>query len=64
MSLFGQTGLIQVRSLITAGAAIGSTEASHATLIRAAFRSLGVDIKPIPVSFVSAETRSSWILAV
>jgi rubrerythrin len=55
---------LKTPALITAGATIGSTEASHATLIRAAFQSLGVDIKPIPASFVSAETRSSWILAV
>lgn len=55
---------LRTPALITAGASIGATEASHATLIRAAFKSLGVDINPIPASFVSADTRSSWILTV
>lgn len=34
--------------LITAGASIGSTEASHATVIRAAFQSLGVALNVVP----------------
>ncbi len=51
-------------ALITAGASIGSNEASHATAIRAAFVSLGVDIPIVPASFVSADTRESWILTV
>lgn len=55
---------LKTPALITAGASIGSTEASHATIIRAAFKSLGVDLVVVPASFVSAETRSSWILAV
>ncbi|NJL49054.1 MAG: ferritin-like domain-containing protein [Leptolyngbyaceae cyanobacterium SM2_5_2] len=51
-------------ALITAGASIGSNEASHATAIRAAFVSLGVDIPIVPSAFVSADTRESWILTV
>lgn len=50
--------------LITAGASIGSTEASHATVIRAAFQSLGVSINVVPASFVSKDTRDAWILKV
>ncbi len=55
---------LRTPELVTAGASIGSVEVSHATLIRAAFQSLGVDIMPIPAAFISADTRSSWILAV
>jgi rubrerythrin len=51
-------------SLVTAGASIGSNEASHATAIRAAFVFLGVDIPLVPSAFVSADTRESWILTV
>ncbi len=51
-------------ALIMAGSSIGSTEASHATLIRAAFKALGVDLRVIPASFVNADTRSEWILKV
>jgi bacterioferritin (cytochrome b1) len=50
--------------LVTAGASIGSTESAHATAIRAAFVSLGVDIPYVPASFVSADTREAWILKV
>jgi rubrerythrin len=51
-------------ALITAGATIGSDEAAHATAIRAAFVSLGVDIPYVPASFVSAEAREAWVLKV
>ncbi|MBD1869582.1 ferritin-like domain-containing protein [Cyanobacteria bacterium FACHB-471] len=50
--------------LVTAGASIGSTETAHATAIRAAFVSLGVDIPYVPAPFVSANTREAWILKV
>ncbi|PZO44979.1 MAG: DUF4439 domain-containing protein [Pseudanabaena frigida] len=50
--------------LVTAGASIGSTEASHATVIRAAFQSLGVNLNVIPASFVSKDTRDAWIIKV
>lgn len=59
-----EIAMLKTPALITAGASIGSTEASHATLIRAAIQSLGVDIRPVPASFVSAETRNAWILTV
>ncbi|MEE3718226.1 ferritin-like domain-containing protein [Tumidithrix elongata RA019] len=55
---------LKTPALITAGASIGSTEASHATVIRAAFQSLGVDLKVVPASFVSADTREAWIIRV
>lgn len=62
---YGQEiAMLKTPALITAGASIGSTEASHATLIRAAIQSLGIDIQPVPASFVSAETRNAWILTV
>jgi rubrerythrin len=50
--------------LITAGATIGSDEAAHATAIRAAFVSLGVDIPYVPAAFVGASTRDAWIVKV
>ncbi|NUN65581.1 ferritin-like domain-containing protein [Pseudanabaena biceps] len=50
--------------LITAGASICATEASHATLIRAAFQSLGVSLNVIPAAFVSSKTRDAWIIKV
>jgi rubrerythrin len=51
-------------ALITAGASIGSTEASHATVIRYAFKTLGVDLKVVPAAFVSNDTRNRWIVRV
>lgn len=55
---------LKTPALITAGASIGSTESAHATIIRAAFQSLGVDLKVVPAAFVSAETREAWIVRV
>jgi rubrerythrin len=55
---------LKTPALITAGATIGSDEAAHATAIRAAFVSLGVDIPYVPASFVSADTREAWVLKV
>ena len=55
---------LKTPALITAGASIGTNEAAHATLIRSAFRSLGVDIPIVPASFFNADTRSAWILKV
>jgi rubrerythrin len=55
---------LKTPALITAGASIGTDEAAHATAIRAAFVSLGVDIPYVPASFVSRDTRDSWILKV
>jgi rubrerythrin len=51
-------------ALITAGASIGTDEAAHATVIRATFKSLGVNIPIVPAAFFNAETRSAWILKV
>lgn len=59
-----EVAMLKTPALITAGASIGSNEATHATVIRAAFRSLGVNLAVIPASFVSAETRSNWVLKV
>lgn len=55
---------LKTPGLITAGASIGSTESAHATAIRAAFVSLGVEIDYVPASFVSADTRMEWVLRV
>lgn len=55
---------LKTPALVTAGASIGATEASHATLIRSAFKALGVDLAVVPASFVSADTRSAWVLKV
>lgn len=55
---------LKTPALITAGASIGSTEASHATAIRAAFVALGINLDYVPASFVSAETRNLWVLKV
>ena len=55
---------LKTPSLITIGASIGSTESAHAAAIRATFKALGVNLEIVPSSFVSADNRSSWVLAV
>jgi rubrerythrin len=55
---------LKTPALITAGTTIAAAEASHATTIRAAFISLGVDIAYVPAPFVSADTRDQWVLKV
>jgi rubrerythrin len=55
---------LRTPALVTAGATIGSTEAAHATAIRAAFISLGVEIDNVPAAFVSSDTREEWVLKV
>jgi rubrerythrin len=55
---------LKTPALITAGASIGTNEAAHATAIRAAFKSLGVDIAIVPAAFFNPSTRSAWILKV
>lgn len=55
---------LQTPALITAGASIASAEAAHATTIRAAFVSLGMDIAYVPAAFVNADTRSQWVIPV
>jgi rubrerythrin len=55
---------LKTPALITAGASIGTNEAAHATAIRAAFKSLGVDLAVVPSSFFNTATRSNWVLKV
>jgi rubrerythrin len=55
---------LKTPALITAGASIGENEASHATTIRAAFKSLGVPLEIVPASFVNADSRGAWIVRV
>ncbi|NJK28832.1 MAG: ferritin-like domain-containing protein [Acaryochloris sp. RU_4_1] len=55
---------LKTPALITTGASIGSAESAHATAIRAAFVSLGVNIPIVPAAFVSANARSAWVLKV
>ncbi|NJO39374.1 MAG: ferritin-like domain-containing protein [Cyanobacteria bacterium CRU_2_1] len=55
---------LKTPALITAGASIGTAESAHATAIRAAFIALGEDIRYVPASFVSADTRNDWVLKV
>ncbi|MBD2105793.1 DUF4439 domain-containing protein [Nodosilinea sp. FACHB-13] len=55
---------LRTPDLITAGASIAAAEAAHATTIRAAFISLGVEIPFVPAPFVSADTREQWVLKV
>lgn len=59
-----EAALLKTPALITAASSIGSTEASHATVIRSAFKALGVNIKVIPSAYVSADTRKDWIVKV
>jgi len=55
---------LKTPAIITAASSIGATEACHATVIRSAFKSLGVNLKVIPMAFVSASTRKDWIVKV
>jgi rubrerythrin len=55
---------LKTPQLVTAGASIATVESAHATAIRAAFISLGVDIKTVPAAFMNADTRTQWILKV
>jgi rubrerythrin len=59
-----EVALLKTPELITAGATIASAEAAHATTIRAAFISLGVEIDYVPAPFVSADTRDQWVIKV
>jgi hypothetical protein len=59
-----QSANLKNPALISAGASIGATESSHATAIRAAFVSLGMDLEIVPSSFVNAENLSAWILTI
>ncbi len=60
----GEVARLKTPELITAGATIAAAEAAHATTIRAAFISLGVEIPYVPAPYVSAETRDQWVIKV
>ncbi len=64
IAYISEVSQLKTPALISAGASIGSTESAHATAIRAAFVSLGVEIDYVPASFVSADTRPDWVLKV
>jgi len=53
---------LQTPALVIAGISIGATAASHTNLVRATFKSLGVDIPVVPAAFVNQDARSQWIL--
>lgn len=55
---------LKTPALITAGASIGANESAHATLIRSAFKSLGVDLKIIPAALITPQNRNVWIVKV
>jgi rubrerythrin len=59
-----EIAMFRTPAFITVGASIGSDEACHATAIRAAFVSLGVDIEYVPSSFISEASREQWVLKV
>jgi rubrerythrin len=50
--------------IIAAAGTIAPDEASHATAIRAVFKTLFPEIEYVPSAFVSADTRKDWILKV
>jgi rubrerythrin len=55
---------LKTPALVSAGASIAAAEAAHATTIRAAFISLGVEIDYVPAAFINADTRDAWVLKV
>lgn len=55
---------LKTPELVTAGVSIATTEAAHATTIRAAFISLGIEIPYVPAAFINSDTRSAWVLSV
>jgi rubrerythrin len=59
-----EIAMLKTPALITAGASIGSAESAHATAIRAAFVSLGVQIDYVPSAFINAASRDKWVLKV
>ncbi len=52
------------RDLLAAASTIGPVELSHATAIRAVFRTLIPTVEMVPTSFLSADTRQNWVLKV
>ncbi|MBD2255976.1 ferritin-like domain-containing protein [Pseudanabaena sp. FACHB-2040] len=59
-----EVSMLKTPALITAGASIAATEASHATAIRAAFISLGMDIAFVPAPFFNGDNRDEWVIKV
>ncbi len=57
-------GQLSDRALLTAASTIGPVELSHATAIRAVFRTLIPTVEMVPTPFLSAGTRHEWILKV
>lgn len=55
---------LKTPALITAEASIGADEAAHATAIRAAFVSLGLDVDYVPAAFIDRDTREACVLRV
>ncbi|NCJ08688.1 DUF4439 domain-containing protein [Synechococcales cyanobacterium C] len=55
---------LKTPALVTAAASIATAESAHATVIRAAFASLGIDIQAVAAPFVNADTRDQWVINV
>jgi len=55
---------LKTPALITSGTTIAATESAHATTIRAAFISLGVDMAYVPAPVVSTATHDQWVIKV
>jgi rubrerythrin len=55
---------LKTPELITAGASIAVTESAHATAIRAAMVSLGIQMPIVPAPFLNAAARNAWIVKV
>jgi rubrerythrin len=55
---------LKTPDLITAGASIAVTESAHATAIRAAMVSLGLDLAIVPAPFLNSAARNAWIVKV
>lgn len=59
-----ETAKLKIPSLVMAAAGIGSIESIHAARIRAAFNSLGVEMRVVPSAIMSTENRELWVLKV
>ena len=55
---------LQTPDLVMAAVSIAANESAHATAIRAAFVSLGIDVPVVPAAYVSGDTRPDWIIPV
>jgi rubrerythrin len=59
-----EAGMLKTPELITAGASIATAESGHATAIRSAMVSLGLDLRVVGAAFVSEATRDAWVVKV